>query len=234
VKLEAERIEFAMRMSDWIVEDRPVIYFDETTFNPDMHQKKAWYYRGSRFAMPLRKQSMKKGEKCGFSVYGAVSTCIKNGGYFELHSSSNKNDFCAFMERLEKKIIKVSSGLKPVCILDNLSAHKGPDRRAIMNKFCKPEFIPTYSCELNGPIETLWAVLKRRVLPRWTKLIVNGTATKNKLKALVKDELHNKIEQQIYTNILRAHYPYLQELLSKAGKEYNFGSGRDWDKNEDA
>jgi transposase len=234
VKLEAERIEFAMRMSDWIVEDRPVIYFDETTFNPDMHQKKAWYYRGSRFAMPLRKQSMKKGEKCGFSVYGAVSTCIKNGGYFELHSSSNKNDFCAFMERLEKKIIKVSSGLKPVCILDNLSAHKGPDRRAIMNKFCKPEFIPTYSCELNGPIETLWAVLKRRVLPRWTKLIVNGTATKNKLKALVKDELHNKIEQQIYKNILRAHYPYLQELLSKAGKEYNFGSGRDWDKNEDA
>jgi transposase len=223
-----------MRMSDWIVEDRPVIYFDETTFNPDMHQKKAWYYRGSRFAMPLRKQSMKKGEKCGFSVYGAVSTCIKNGGYFELHSSSNKNDFCAFMERLEKKIIKVSSGLKPVCILDNLSAHKGPDRRAIMNKFCKPEFIPTYSCELNGPIETLWAVLKRRVLPRWTKLIVNGTATKNKLKALVKDELHNKIEQQIYKNILRAHYPYLQELLSKAGKEYNFGSGRDWDKNEDA
>ena len=26
-------------------------------------------------------------------------------------------------------------------------------------------------------------------------LIVNGTATKNKLKALVKDELHNKIDK---------------------------------------
>ena len=37
VRLENERIEFAMRMSDWIVEGRPVIYFDETTFNPDMH-----------------------------------------------------------------------------------------------------------------------------------------------------------------------------------------------------
>jgi transposase len=64
-----------------------------------------------------------------------------------------------------------------------------------MNRFCKPEFIPTYSCELNGPIETLWSVLKRRVLPRWTTLIVNGTATKKKLKALVKDELHNKIDK---------------------------------------
>jgi hypothetical protein len=37
VRLENERIEFAMRMSEWIVEGRPVIYFDETTFNPDMH-----------------------------------------------------------------------------------------------------------------------------------------------------------------------------------------------------
>jgi hypothetical protein len=108
--LEAERIEFAMRMSDWIMEGRPVIYFDETTFSPDMHQKKAWYYRGRRFAVPLRKQSMKRGEKYGFSVYGAVSECIKNGGYFELHQSSNKEDFCAFMERLEKKIIKVPGG----------------------------------------------------------------------------------------------------------------------------
>jgi transposase len=138
---------------------------------------------------------MKRGEKYGFSVYGAVSECIKNGGYFELHQSSNKEDFCAFMEHLEKKIIKVPGGQKPICVLDNLSAHKGQDRRDIMNRFCKPEFIPTYSCELNGPIETLWSVLKRRVLPRWTKLIVNGTATKKKLKALVKDELHNKINK---------------------------------------
>ena len=193
VKLESERIEFAMRLADYIVEGRPVIYFDETTFNPDMHQKKAWYYKGKRFAVPLRKQSMKKGAKYGFSVYGSVSDCIEGGGYFETHESSNKLDFCGYMERLEKHIIKKEGDPKPICILDNLSAHKGPDRRAIMNRFCKAEFIPTYSCELNGPIETLWAVLKRRVLPRWTKLIIKGTASKARLKALVKDELRHKI-----------------------------------------
>ena len=113
--------------------------------------------------------------------------------------------------------------------MDNLSAHKGPDRREIMNKFCKSEFIPTYSCELNGPIETLWAILKRRVLPRFTKLIVRGKANKARLKALVRDELHNKIDKEIYANILRAHYPYIQELLTKAGKDYKFGSGREWE-----
>ena len=103
-----------------------------------------------------------------------------------------------------------------------------------MNKFCKAEFIPTYSCELNGPIETLWAILKRRVAPRFTKLIIQGEANKSKLRAIVKDELLRKIDKQIYSNILRSHYPYLQELLTKAGKEYKFGSGRDWDKIEDA
>ena len=179
--------------------------------------------------MPIRKQSMKKGDKYGFSVYGSVSQCIKNGGYFEIHESSNKDDFCGYMKRLSKKIIKVPGELKPICVLDNLSAHKGPDRREIMNKFCKSEFIPTYSCELNGPIESLWAVLKRRVLPRFTKLIVRGKANKTRLKALVRDELHNKIDKQIYANILRAHYPYIQELLTKAGKDYKFGSGREWE-----
>ena len=187
--MEAERIEFAMKLSEYIMEGRPVIYFDETTFNPDMHQKKAWFFKGVRFPMPVKKQSMRKGDKYGFTVYGSVSECIKGGGYFEIHNSSNRQDFCGYMHRLRKKIIKVPSGLKPVCVLDNLSAHKGPDRREVMNKFCKTEFTPTYSCELNGPIETCWAILKRRVLPRFTELIIKGTANKSKLKALVMDEL---------------------------------------------
>ena len=111
---------------------------------------------------------------------------------------------------------------KPILILDNLSAHIGPDKRKIMRVFSSPEYIPTYSCQLNGPIETCWAILKRRVLTRWTKLLIRKTGNKAKLKAIVMDELHNKIDKQIYSNILRAHYPYLQELLDKvASGEYN-------------
>ena len=86
-------------------------------------------------------------------------------------------------------------GLKPVLVLDNLNAHKGADRKAIMDRFCIPMFIPTYSCELNGPIETVWSILKRRVLPRFTKLLVRKSGNKSKLKALVKDELFNKIDK---------------------------------------
>ena len=32
-----ERIEFAMKLAGYIAEERPIIYFDETTMQPDMH-----------------------------------------------------------------------------------------------------------------------------------------------------------------------------------------------------
>jgi transposase len=78
-----------------------------------------------------------------------------------------------------------------------------------MRVFSSPEYIPTYSCQLNGPIETCWAILKKRVEARFTKLLIRKTGNKAKLKAIVRDELDNKIDKQIYLNILRAHYPYL-------------------------
>ena len=140
---------------------------------------------------------------------GTVSDCLVNKGYFELHKSSNREDFQSYLKNLEKQIVRKPGDLEPILVLDNLAAHKSKETRAIMEKFCKPEFIPTYSCELNGPIETVWAILKKRVLPRWTKLLIRKNGNKEKLKALVRDELDNRIDKQTYVNVLRAHYPYL-------------------------
>ena len=219
-----------MRLSDYIADERPIIYFDETTFNGDLHQRKAWFYRGRRFEVPLIKERFKKGVKHGFTVYGAVGDCILGNGYFELHDSSNKIDFMAYMKRLGTQVIRKRGKEKPILILDNLAAHIGPEKRKIMRVFSSPEYIPTYSCQLNGPIETCWAILKRRVLSRFTKLLIRKTGNKAKLKEIVLDELHNKIDKQIYSNILRAHYPYLQELLDKAhAGEYIHGSNRNWE-----
>ena len=80
-------------------------------------------------------------------------------------------------------------------VIDNHNAHRGPSKEEILDQFCETHFIPTYSCELNGPIETVWSILKRRVLPRFTKLLVRKSGNKSKLKALVKDELFNKIDK---------------------------------------
>jgi transposase len=128
-------------------------------------------------------------------VFGTISDCLKNKGYFELHKSSNKLDFISYMKNLEKQIVRKPGNEKPVLVLDNLAAHRSKEARVLMDNFCKVEFIPTYSCELNGPIETVWAILKRRVLPHWTKLLIRKDANKAKFKAIVRDELNQKIDK---------------------------------------
>ena len=99
-------------------------------------------------------------------------------------------------------------------ILDNHSAHKGQDRLDIMERFCKVEFTPTYSCELNEPIEGVWAVLKKRVLPKFTKMMIRKQFSREKCMEVVRREV-KAIDSQTYANLLRIHWPYLQELLDK-------------------
>ena len=41
--LEARRIEFAMELITDIMEPKPIIYLDQTTFRTDMVQKRTWY-----------------------------------------------------------------------------------------------------------------------------------------------------------------------------------------------
>ena len=224
-----ERMEFAMLLIEYIIADRPLMYFDETTFNGDMHMKKAWFVKGQRFAMPIIKQAQKKGVKQGFTVYGTVGESIKDNGYFEIHKSSNKVDFMGYMARLRTQMTTKPGEEKPVLVLDNLGAHCGEPKRKLMRTFCKPEYTPTYSCELNGPIETCWAILKKRVLTRWTKLLIRKAGNKSKLKAIVRDELYRKIDKQIFANVCRSHYSYLQDQLDKvANGEYIMGSHRNW------
>ena len=69
-------------------------------------------------------------------------------------------------------------------VLDNHRAHRG-DRIPVMESFCSPMFIPSYSCCLNEPVEAAWAVLKQKVLPVFTKLSIRNTASrKNCIKAV--------------------------------------------------
>ena len=93
-------------------------------------------------------------------------------------------------------------------VADNHSSHKGPTKLEVMNQFCDVHFIPVYSCELNGPIETAWSVIKRRVIPKFTQLQLKKQSSREKCIELLKKEI-KKIEPAIFQNILRSHYCYL-------------------------
>ena len=38
-------MQWAIMISEYIVEDKPIVYMDETTFQSEMHQSKVWYSR---------------------------------------------------------------------------------------------------------------------------------------------------------------------------------------------
>ena len=89
-------------------------------------------------------------------------------------------------------------------MLDNHGAGKG-DREKLMKEYFYPKYLPPYTSELNGPIETAWSVLKRKSINKFTKLLIRKECTKKKCIEVVKKEI-GKIERQTFINLLRAHH----------------------------
>ena len=73
-----------------------------------------------------------------------------------------------FMKNIQAKIKPAYRQKKLIMVLDNHGAHTGKEKVELMSEFCEVHFIPSYSCELNGPIETTWSVIKSRVIPKIT------------------------------------------------------------------
>ena len=68
------------------------------------------------------------------------------------------------------------------------------------------------SCQLNGPIETAWSVIKRRVIPKFTQIQLKMESSRAACIACLKKEL-TKIDPSIFANLMRSHYCYLTKLL---------------------
>ena len=85
-----------------------------------------------------------------------------------MHNSTNGIAVMNFMENIQAKIKPEYRQKKLIMVIDNHSSHKGPKKVELMSEFCEVHFIPSYSCELNGPIETTWSVIKSRVIPKIT------------------------------------------------------------------
>ena len=130
-----------------------------------MVQKRAWWHRGQRLKIPYTEN-----RGSGFTLMGAISHCLKNNGHFEVHKSTKGACVIEFMKNIQKHILPAYRDKRLILVADNHSSHKGPTKIEVMNQFCEVHFIPVYSCELNGPIESAWSVIKSRTIPKFTKL----------------------------------------------------------------
>ena len=102
-----------MQLADHIVNGRNMIYFDESSFNADQIQQRAWFYKKEKFIIPAAK---KRGK--GFTIYGAISNCLKNrNSYFTIGDSTNKIDFIQFMKELKNQIKVSCRDPKPILVI---------------------------------------------------------------------------------------------------------------------
>ena len=156
----------------------------------------------------------------GFTLFGAISPCIKGNAYFEVHNSTKGTCFMHFMTNLQKEILPGYKNKKLILVADNHGAHKGPAKMELLEKFCEVHFIPTYSCELNGPIETAWSIIKRRVVPKFTKLQLKLVSSRDACIQQLRKEL-KRIDPKIFLNLTRSHYCYLATLLEEMKEEFD-------------
>ena len=141
-----------------------------------MVQKKAWYYSKERFQVPLGRG---KDKSCSFTVFGALGECITtNCFYHEIHKSTNAIAFSQFILNLAENIEPSPDSQLPLLILDNHNAGRG-ERKELMDKYFQVMYLPIYSSELSS-VETAWALLKAKVRPEFTKLLIRKKCTKQK------------------------------------------------------
>ena len=95
---------------------------------------------------------------------------MERNGYFEVHKSTKGTCVIEFMTNIQNHIRPEYRGKRLILVADNHSSHKGPSKIEVINQFCEVHFTPIYSCELNGPIETAWSVIKSKAIPKFTKL----------------------------------------------------------------
>ena len=131
-------MQFAIKLGEYISEPNTVMgYFDETSMHSQLIQRKVWYFKGVQLKIPSTKVRGKN-----FTVMGILSEALPDCGYFEVVPKTNKICFLEFMRNLRARILPEFRSKKFILVLDNHSAHKGPDRRELLHTFCIPTYIP--------------------------------------------------------------------------------------------
>ena len=149
-----------MQLAKVIAEGKPLVYFDEASFNLWLRNRKTWTPSDDPIKYPLGRNRGK-----GITVMGAISQHLGKP-LFTLETSTNGSAFMEFLIKLRQRFPLKST--RVTIVLDNHKAHRTADVSALAKKLnFQFMFMPPYSPEFNC-IEALWGVLKkdfkRRVL----------------------------------------------------------------------
>ena len=114
--------DFAYKLAKVVAAGKPLVYFDEASFNLWLRNRKTWSTRENPIKYPLGKLRGK-----GITVMGAISQGLKKP-VFTLEDSTNAVAFMSFLKILRRRF--TGPGARRVTIvLDNHKAHRNPAAR---------------------------------------------------------------------------------------------------------
>lgn len=144
------REEFKLKIEKYKSEGRAIVYVDESGFAHESTRSHGYSKIGERCFGKLN-----WGAKGRTNVIGALlNGLLMTVALFALNVDAN-TFFAWVTQDLLPKVSKNS-----VIVMDNATFHKRKDiLQSILSAGCIPEFLPTYSPDLN-PIEHSWAQIK--------------------------------------------------------------------------
>ena len=171
---------FAVEIGDLVDKEKPVVYFDESSFNMWMRKNKTWMHPDEPIPVVLNKN---RGENV--TVYGAIGTCLPRALFCQT-KVTNELATIDFMKRLRELANENMRPSEPIhLILDNHAAHHTIRMRGVFGEHnIIPHFMPPYSPQFNS-IEALWGVIKRKVKDKMA--LTPGTIQQNQFQRMVFD-----------------------------------------------
>ena len=129
------------------------VFVDECGANTSLHRLYAWARRGERAPCSAPRN-------WGANVTLLASMSLEGmGPCLAVEGPTTKAVFETYVER----VLVPSLGPAQVVVMDDLSSHKGPRVRELVEaRGCQLLYLPAYSPDLN-PIERAWSKLKTRL-----------------------------------------------------------------------
>ena len=199
---DRERETFALLLVNAIVQRRPLVYVDETTFSRDTILRKSWAARATpnHHAMPGIRRSI--------TVYGAIGTCLTTPVYHYVEGqSTNGDDFIDFLAMVAAKV-RPGTG-KPLLVMDQHPGHFRADVQEEATRHFVPFPQSSYSSPFNC-IERVWCIAKRNY--GRLAILEPGRININRHLELVKEAMSMVTPQQI-SAVYRANKDYIRSCL---------------------
>ena len=147
-----ERYNFAVRLSELLEYDEPIVYMDEASFHLWLRKTHTWTYSDRPVRIVLGQN------RCsGITVFGAIGAHMDLPA-FSLETGTTGEAFGRFLKKIR---VWMDTDRKLYLVLDNAPAHRTQANKDLATRLdIELLFMPPYTPELNS-IEPLWSVIKR-------------------------------------------------------------------------